>query len=82
MKMTQIVYLQPGSIYLAIGAKTSSVRNIVLYGTLIYVTRKIPVRQTWCFRWGKKLQGFISFGHHHTLTDCLQPEPTGRGGAV
>ncbi len=27
------VYVQPGSIYLAIGVKTSSVRNIVVYGT-------------------------------------------------
>ncbi len=30
----KIVYVQPGSIYLAIGTKTSSVRNIVVYGTL------------------------------------------------
>ncbi len=30
--MTQIVYVQPGSIYLAIGAKSSCVRNIVVYG--------------------------------------------------
>ncbi len=50
------VKLQPGSIYLAIGAKTSPVRNIIVYGTwLVYVTGKIPIRQTWCFLTGEKV---------------------------
>ncbi len=78
IKMTQIVDVQPGSIYLAIGAKTSSVRNIVVYGTwLVYVTGKIPYGRLCVFGQGKKFQGFISFGHHPThnwvsLTDCSQ----------
>ncbi len=84
MKMTQIVYVQPGSIYLAIGAKTSSVRNIVVYGTLVYVTGKIPVRQTWCFSAGEKVPVIHllrpSSYTQLTLTDCLQPAPTGGGG--
>ncbi len=29
MKMTHIVYLQPGSIYLVVSTKTSSVRNMI-----------------------------------------------------
>ncbi len=44
-----MVYVRPGSIYLVIGAKTSSVRNIVVYGTwLFYITRKFSIRQTSC----------------------------------
>ncbi len=50
MKMTQIVYVQPGSIYLVIGAKTSSVRNMI---NVVYVTGKISIRQTFVFRRGK-----------------------------
>ncbi len=85
IKMTQIVDVQPGSIYLAIGAKTSSVRNIVVYGTwLVYVTGKIPYGRLLVFGRGKKFQVFISFGHHPThnwvsLTDCKQHRTQRRG---
>ncbi len=69
IKMAKKVYVQPGIIYLAIGDKTSSVRNIIVYGTwLVYETGKILYGRLRVFRRGKKFQGFISFGHHHIHT--------------
>ncbi len=82
MKIKQIVYVQPGSIYLSIGAKTSSVRNIVVYETwLAYVTGNNSIRQISCFRRGKKFQGFISFGIIHTGDShwLLRPRTNRRG---
>ncbi len=66
------VYVQPGSIYLAIGAKTSSV----------YVTGKISIWQTLCFSTGEKVPGIHllrpSSYTQVTLNDCShQPEEEG-----
>ncbi len=54
-----LVYVQPGSIYLVIGAKTSSVRNIIVISLL---PEKFPYGRLHLFRLGKKFQGFISRG--------------------
>ncbi len=46
---------------------------------------KFPYSRLRVFRRGKKFQGFISFGHHHThrwLTDCSQPRTNRRRGRV
>ncbi len=59
MKMTYLVYVQPGSIYLVIGAKTPSVRNIIVISLL---PEKFPYGRLRLFRLGKKFQGFISRG--------------------
>ncbi len=81
---TYIVYVQPGSIYLAIGAKTSSVQNIVVYGTwLVCVTRKISIRQTSCFSTGENVPGIHllrpSSYTQVTLTDCSSQQPEEEG---
>ncbi len=51
--------------------------------------KKIPYGRLGDFRWGKKLQGFISFSHYHThrrislerlsLTACSLHQPEGEG---
>ncbi len=63
------VYVQPGSIYLAIGAKMS----------FVYVTGKISIWQTLCFSTGEKVPGIHllrpSSYTQVTLNDCShQPE--------
>ncbi len=69
-----IVYVWPGSIYLAICAKTSSVRNIVVYRTCLVCYPKNP----------EKFQGFTSFGHptHRWLSLTATVTLTRGGGVV
>ncbi len=84
MKIKQIVYVQPGSIYLSIGAKTSSVRNIVVYETwLVSVTGKNSIRQISCFSTREKVPGIHLFRHHShrwlSLTAASSHQPEGEG---
>ncbi len=78
MKMTQItlVYVQPGNIYLSIGAKTSSVWNIVEQNMISLRYRKI-LKQTPCVPGIHLLQP--SSYTQVTLTDCSQPHTNWRG---
>ncbi len=73
--------VQPGSIYLAIGVKTSSVRNIVVYVTwLVYVTEQFPYGRP-CFLTREKVPGIHllrpSSYTKVTHTYCSQPEREG-----
>ncbi len=84
MKIKQIVYVQPGSIYLSIGSKTSSVRNIVVYETwLVSVTGKNSIRQISCFSTREKVPGIHLFRHHShrwlSLTAASSHQPEGEG---
>ncbi len=67
MKKTRIVYVRPGSIYLA-GPKTSSVQNIVVYWVwLAYITGKISIRQTDFCRDSSPSAIIINTGGSHWL---------------